>query len=89
MAQQQYAGDVEVIGVAGRDQIEAVEAFIAQTGVGGFPHIADLDGEIWMEYGVGSQPAFVFIDDDGSVETRLGAMGEAELAATIDALIAT
>ena len=30
---------------------------------------------MWGRYQVTSQPAFVFINDDGTVETRMGAMG--------------
>jgi len=42
---------------------------------------------VWREFGVVSQPAFAFIDDDGTVETRLGAMGVEGLTERINALI--
>ncbi len=38
---------------------------------------------------VRSQPAFAFIDNDGRVTVRLGALGEAGLIEAIDALLAT
>ena len=86
--QETYAGQVEILGVSGRDEIEAMQAFVADLGVDAFPHIADLELAIWDRYDVRSQPAFVFINDDGSVETVIGAMGESGLMDKIDALLA-
>lgn len=60
-----------------------------ERGVAGFEHIADADGIVWREYGVTSQPAFAFIDDDGTVETRLGAMGVDGLTERINTLLAS
>lgn len=72
--------------MAGRDELAAIEQFVDLYGVDAFPHIADLDLEIWMRYDVASQPAFVFIDDDGSVETVIGAMGHSRLSSKLDDL---
>ena len=77
------------IGVAGRDDADAMAGFVSDYGVGAFPHVADLDGEVWARYGVAGQPAFAFIDDDGSDELYLGALGEDGLAARLDELVAT
>lgn len=87
--QEQYAGEVAVVGISGRDELSAMEAFVADLGVGAFPHVANEDLEIWFEYEVRSQPAFVFINDDGSFETIIGAMGESGLVSMIDELLAT
>ena len=87
--QEQYEGDVAVIGVAGRDDVSAMEAFVSDLGVGAFPHVANEDLDIWSTYEVRSQPAFVFIDDDGSFVTVIGAMGESGLTSRIDELLAT
>ena len=87
--QEQYGDQVAVVGVAGRDDVSAMEAFVSDLGVGAFPHIANEDLEIWSTYEVRSQPAFVFIDDDGSYETVIGAMGESGLVSMIDDLLAT
>ena len=64
--QHQFEGRAQIIGVASRDTIEQIEAFVADTGVDTFPHAADIDGDVWEFYGIGSQPAFVFINDDGT-----------------------
>ncbi|MEK9525347.1 MAG: hypothetical protein VWZ83_02980, partial [Acidimicrobiaceae bacterium] len=74
--QQQFEGRARIIGVASRDSIEQMEAFVADTGVDTFPHVTDIDGDVWEFYGIGSQPAFVFINDDGTFDTRLGSLDE-------------
>ncbi len=75
--------------MAGRDELEPIGRFIAERGVSGFQHTVDEDGSVWADYGIQSQPAFVFINDDGTVETNQGAMGEAGIAERLDALIAS
>ena len=61
--------------------------FVDETGVGGFEHLIDADGIIWSELGVFDQPAFAFVDDDGSVEVFVGALGEDGLTERLQALI--
>ena len=86
--QEQYEGQVTVLGVAGRDELSAMEAFVEDLGVGAFPHVANDDLDIWARYEVRSQPAFVFIDGDGTFETVISAMGESSLSSMIDELLA-
>ena len=78
---------MEFVGVAGRDSTEAMQAFIDSTGVGGFEHIADLDGSAWATFEVTTQPAFVFVDDQGVV-TQTGALGASGLTERVEALLA-
>ena len=85
--QEQFEGQVQVIGVAGRDDLGEMEAFVNGFALD-FPNIADEDIEIWRRYEVRSQPAFVFINDDGSFETIIGGMGESGLSSMIDELLA-
>jgi hypothetical protein len=78
-----------VIGVGGNSTSpEAMQAFVDDYEVGGFPHIEDLENVIWRRYGVSTQPTFVFIDDDGSISTA-PALGEAGLAERVSELLAT
>lgn len=51
-----------------------------------FVQIADFDQTIWAEWGVVSQPAFVFLDDTGEPEGHLGALGADELLKRVEAL---
>jgi len=67
---------VELIGVPGQSDEDAMRAFTAEYGVEGFEHIVDADGTLWQNFDVFSQPAFAFINDDGTVETVAGAMGK-------------
>lgn len=87
--QHQFEGRARIIGVASRDTIEQIEAFVADTGVDTFPHAADIDGDVWEFFGIGSQPAFVFINDDGTFDTRLGSLGEDGLTERVEQLLAS
>lgn len=56
--------------------------------VDGFDHVSDVDGDVWLEYGVAGQPAFAFINDDGTVEMHLGGLGLDGIRERAEALIA-
>lgn len=75
--------DVTFIGVASRDEVSAMKDFVAETGVGGFQHLADVDGEIWARFGVTSQPAMAFISSDGEVKVVPGAMAPQDVMARV------
>lgn len=87
--QQKYGDEVTFIGVAGRDDADAMTRFVADYGVDAFEHIADFDLELWRYFGITSQPAFVFINDDGSATGRLGALGVERLTERVESLIAS
>jgi len=64
---------VELVGVAGRiTSEEEVDEFLDFTGVGDATHVMDTDGSLWEAFGVALQPAFLFVNDDGTFE-RAGA----------------
>ena len=71
----EFEDSVEVIGVAGRGEVDEMDQFLADTDTGGLDHMVDSDGAIWSQYGVAAQPAFAFIDDSGEVEVVVGALG--------------
>lgn len=79
-------GKVEVIGVAGRGEVPEMEDFVSDTGTGALTHVVDADGSIWSSYEVFAQPAYAFIDDSGSVEVFVGALGEAALVERMTAM---
>lgn len=66
-----------------------MEEFVNDHGVTGFDHIADEETEIWSAYEVTSQPAWVFINDDGSRETLVSALGRDGLTERVEGLIAS
>jgi thiol-disulfide isomerase/thioredoxin len=82
-------GDVQVIGVAGRGEVPDMEDFVSDTDTGSLTHVVDDSGDIWSSYEVAAQPAFAFIDDDGSYEVVIGAMGEEALTERMTALAAS
>lgn len=77
--------DVTFIGVAAHDTETEMTGFISATGVGVFPNINDADLAIWARYGIGYQPAFVFVAADGSTETY-ASLNESDIQAHIDEL---
>lgn len=83
-----FADDITVIGVAGRDDADTFQEWIEGRSVEGFDHIADPDLEVWREFDVTTQPAFAFLNNDGTVERHLGAMGLEGLTERIEQLIA-
>lgn len=66
-----------------------MRSFVDDFGVGAFPHVADVSGQVWESYGVLTQPAFAFIDDDGTADVVVGSLGTDGLAERLDALLAT
>ena len=85
---ERYASQVNLIGVPGRGELDEMVDFVDDTGTGSLTHVPDLNGDIWSTFGVYGQPAFAFIDDDGSVEVFIGGLGGDALAERIDQLIA-
>lgn len=67
--------DVEFYGVAGRDTVDASQAFIDSHGLDAMDHVFDEDGSIWAGFGVTYQPAFALVNDDGTIEIVSGALG--------------
>ncbi len=82
----EYAGRVEVLGVAGRGEVEAMQVFVAETGTGGFRHLVDEDGSLWNRFGVITQPAFVFVAGSGTTDSFAGSLGGDQLRAVVEEL---
>lgn len=84
---QQFDGKVEIIGVASRDEVPAMEEFVARHGLDDVRNIADVEGEVWQQFGVVAQPAWVFIDGEtGEAERVLGAIPEGDLEGRLESL---
>lgn len=77
--QRDFAGKVHVVGVAGLGSGEAaMDKFAADTGIGGFPHLADDAGTVWKKFAVTTQEYFVVIGADGQIVHK-GPLSGAEL----------
>lgn len=84
--QQTHAGKVHVVGVAGLGSGQAPMAkFVADTGIGAFPHLADDQGAVWKKFGVTTQEYFVIIDAAGNIVHK-GPLSSSDLTARVTAL---
>lgn len=74
--------------MAGRSNsgLSEYQDFVADTGTGNISHVVDDGVGIWNEYGVSYQPAWAFVNDDGSVEVTGGRLGADGLQDRIDEL---
>ena len=66
-----------------------MQDFIASTGVGSLRHVSDESGDLWARYDIASQPAWVFINDDGAFTRSIGALGEDGLAREVQTLLSS
>lgn len=76
---EEFKGKVTFIGIAGRGPVEDMQAFVSETGTGGFIHLADVDGSLWSRFGVVAQPSFVFVASSGEAQSFTGGLGEKDL----------
>ena len=76
-----------MVGVAGRAELDAIQGFISERGVSEFPHISDVSGDVWASFNISSQPAFVFINDDGTIAATTGSLGDNGIDERLDDLI--
>lgn len=75
-AAEELPDGVALMGVAGQSELPDMQSFVTEFGVGNFAHMADVDGSIWENFGIPYQPAYAFINDDGTIETVIGPMGK-------------
>ena len=75
----EFEGKVTFVGIAGRGPLGDMQAFVSETGTGGFTHVADVDGSLWSRFGVVAQPSFVFVTPSGEPQSFTGGLGEKDL----------
>ncbi len=63
--QEQFGEDVQIVGVPGLSNIEAMQNFVLTNGVDTIPHIND-QGELWERFGVTEQRTYIYINNDGT-----------------------
>ena len=85
MANTQLAGKVRVIGVAWNGSEESMQEFVTKHQLT-FANIKDNDGLVFAQFDVAYQPAWVFIRQDGTSETNVGAMDEVTLTEMLEKL---
>jgi peroxiredoxin len=64
----EYEGQAQVVGVAGLSSgTEGMRDFIDTHQLGGFPHLSDDEGEVWVRFGVTVQEYLVILDSSGEI----------------------
>jgi len=85
VANKQLAGKVHIIGVAWNGSEQSMQEFISKHQLT-FVNVKDNDGLIFAQFEVPYQPAWVFIKQDGTSETNVGAMDEVTLSKMLSKL---
>ena len=67
-----------IIGVAWNGSAESMNDFVTRHGLT-FSNVSDNDGNIFAQFGVSYQPAWVFITQVGDVTAHFGALDEVSL----------
>lgn len=78
---------VDVIGVAWAGTESDYADFVERHGLT-FPNISDTEGEVYARFGVPYQPAWVYLDTDGTSQVRRGSMNEVTALAELEGLAA-
>lgn len=61
-----YGDEVQVVGVGGLDDAEAISR-MAEDDIAGITHLVDESGDVWQHFGMTQQSTFVVLDPDGEV----------------------
>lgn len=77
---EEYAGEVNVVGVGGLGEVEDIRDYARQ--VQGPTHLVDPDGAVWRHFGVTAQSTYVVLDADGEVVAQ-GYLDDHVLAAEV------
>jgi peroxiredoxin len=85
VANKQLAGKVRIFGVAWNGSEQSMQEFVAKHQLT-FGNIKDNDGLVFAQFDFAYQPAWVFIQQDGTSETNLGAMDEVTLSKMLNKL---
>lgn len=75
------------VGMGGLAAPGAMKGFVETFDLG-FPQAVSVDGRLWASFGVGGQPAWVFIDDSGQTDLYPYELPRDELEQILENLIA-
>lgn len=83
-----FDGKVDFVGIPGRGKLPEMRKFVSETGTGGFTHVSDVSGSLWQQFGITSQPSFVFVDSAGHGTRVVGKLDASELRSRVQKLAA-
>jgi len=85
----EFAGEVEIVGVAGVSDEPSMFDFVERHDLHDITHLADFDGHFWRSLDISYQPWWLFVNDNGEVILNWqGRLSEEEIRAVMDELIA-
>jgi len=82
----QYGDRVQFIGIAGRDNIDAMNEFANRHELTQMTNLVSEDGSLWTKVGVPGQPSWVFVDKESNVTRHIGPHEKDKLFAQLNAL---
>jgi thiol-disulfide isomerase/thioredoxin len=82
-----YAGKVNVLGVAGLDKERPMRDFVSSYDLSGVTHLSDERGDVWKRFEVTRQSVFVLLDGEGEEVDRGTFNGEPDLRRRIDGML--
>jgi thiol-disulfide isomerase/thioredoxin len=68
--QDEYAGRLNILGIAGMGNNKDMHEFVSDLEVGAVPHLDDEPGKLWKKFGITEQSTYVILDKAGKVVVR-------------------
>ncbi|GAA3345973.1 hypothetical protein GCM10020358_55170 [Amorphoplanes nipponensis] len=85
--QEQYAGRLNILGIAGLGTTRDMHEFVADLEVGTVPHLDDAPGRLWKKFGITQQSTYVILDPAGRIVTT-GYLDDLQLTTEVKSLVA-
>ena len=85
--QDEYAGRLNILGIAGMGDNKAMHEFVSDLEVGAVPHLDDQAGVIWKKFGITEQSTYVILDRAGKVVVR-SYLDDLQLTTKVKSLVA-
>ncbi|MFI7540736.1 TlpA family protein disulfide reductase [Actinoplanes sp. NPDC049599] len=67
--QDEYAGRLNILGIAGMGENKDMHEFVSDLEVGTVPHLDDKPGKLWKKFGITEQSTYVILDRAGQIVT--------------------
>ena len=85
--QDEYAGRLNILGIAGMGDNKDMHEFVSDLEVGAVPHLDDEPGKLWKKFGITQQSTYVILDRTGKVVTT-SYLDDLELTNKVKSLVA-
>jgi thiol-disulfide isomerase/thioredoxin len=85
--QDEYAGRLNILGIAGMGDNKDMHEFVSDLEVGQVPHLDDEPGKLWKKFGITEQSTYVILDKAGTIVTT-GYLDDLQLTSKVKSLVA-